>query len=84
MVIYYLFGALLGVLYPARSRGWAVWQLYGLALGLIGLLAFVLAAIVAQLTDRSPLVWPSLLIGFTSLTGYALVGNVCRRLGPAA
>ncbi len=77
-VISYLFGALVGVLYPARSRGWARWQLCGLALGLIALLAFGLAAIVAWLTDGSPVVWPAVLIGIACLTGYAIVGNVCR------
>ena len=78
-VIYYLLGALVGVLYPARSRRWARWQLCGLGLGLIALLAFGVAAFVAWLTDGSPVVWPSVLIGFGCLAGYAIVGNVCRK-----
>lgn len=78
-VIYVLFGALVGVLYPAKSRGWARWQLCGLALGLIAVLAFGLAAIAARLTGGSPVVWPSVLTGFVCLTGYAIVGNVCRK-----
>lgn len=78
-VIYFLFGALVGVLYPAKSRGWARWQWCGVALGLMALLAFSLAAIVAWMTDGSPVVWPAVLIGLACLTGYAIVGNVCRK-----
>lgn len=77
--VHYLFGALVGVLYPARSRKWARWQIFGLALGLIALIALGLAATVAWLTDGSPVFWLSVLIGLGCLTGFAIVGNVCRK-----
>jgi hypothetical protein len=79
LAFYYLFGAVVGVLYPAKSRAWARWQIAGLALGLIALAAFGLAVSIAWMTDGSRVVWPSVLIGSTCLTGYAIVGNVCRK-----
>ncbi len=78
-IIYFLLGAAVGVLYPAKSRNWARWQLLGLGLGLLGLLAFSFSAILAWFTEGSPLVWPSLLIGLACLLGYSIVGNICRK-----
>lgn len=78
-IIYYLIGALVGVLYPPRSREWARWQRCGVMFGLTALIALGLAAVLCQLAVLPPLVWLLVVIGITCMLGYVVVGNMCRK-----
>lgn len=78
-VIYYLIGALVGVLYPPKSREWARWQLCGVTFGLTALIALGLSAVLSRLAILSPLAWPLVVIGITCMLGYVVVGNMCRK-----
>lgn len=77
-IVYYLFGALAGVLYPPKSREWAQWQRCGLILGLAALVALSLGAVLSQLSNPPPVAWPLVVIGMACAVGYVIVGNVCR------
>lgn len=73
-----MLGATVGVIWPAKTPEWATWQMWGIASGVISLLCFGTAYAVCQLTDRSPMFWPAITIGFVALIGYCLIGNICR------
>lgn len=79
-IIYYLIGALVGVLYPARSREWARRKLCGVAFGLTALITFGLSVVFSRLAILSPLTWVFVVIGVICMLGYILVGNMCRKL----
>ena len=76
---HYFFGALAGVLWPAKSPLWARWQKYGATLGVISILAFGVAVTFARMKSESAIVWPAAVVGLVSLVGYAIIGNVCRK-----
>ena len=78
-IAFALLGATVGVIWPPKTRAWARWQIWGVALGVLALLSFGVAYLAAQFVDGSSVVWPAIIVGLISLIGYGIMGNVCRR-----
>ena len=77
-IFFWVISATVGVIWPAKTPEWTTWQMWGIASGVISLLSFGTAYAVCQLTDRSPMFWPAIAIGFVALIGYCVIGNICR------
>jgi hypothetical protein len=74
---YFLFGAIIGLLYPPLTKRWAAIQKFGLFLGLLSL-ASMLFAISVHWTNL-PIVRVAWLIAIVCFLGFQIVGNACRR-----
>ena len=74
-----LLGATVGVIWPAKNPAWARRQKWGIALGVIALLSFGAAYVAAQFANLTHVVWPAVIVGLVALTGYGIIGNICRR-----
>ena len=78
-VVFGLLGAFVGVIWPPKTAEWARWQKIGIALGVVGLLSFSTLIVVVQFNGSSAIVWTSIVVTLISLTGFGIIGNICRR-----
>ena len=72
------FGAIVGVLYPPRSRTWAGLQKLAMALLAAALAAVGLTALAAWLAGWTQWLWLAALVAAALYLGFAVLGNVCR------
>lgn len=69
------FGAMVGILYPPRTPGWARAQKVGIGL----LCGAVIAWAAAFWLSRPAASWTAILLGTVLFVAFLAVGNVCRK-----
>ncbi len=77
-LVFGLLGAFIGVIWPAKTPEWARWQKIGITLGVVGLISFSTMIVVVQFNGSSAMIWTSIVVTLISLTGFVVIGNICR------
>lgn len=81
---YVFFGALVGVLWPAKTPDWASKQRWGIAAGLSALILFGLSIGFMYVRGWGKLEGLLLLLAALLLICYLVLGNICRSYHEAA
>ena len=73
-IVFGFLGAIVGVLWPPRSRSWATAQKAGIAF----FCGSVVFGVVAYFARQSPVVWGFVVVSCVLFGGFLIVGNICR------